>query len=131
MTYFDISGNVGRVVKKIFKGDKKVTFISVASVSFYNKESKTTWINNIAFYGTLADVVANIVTAGVKIRVSGIISVGKKGNTESVFFVGEKFEIQAFNEERRNKKSQEQAVNNLPDDEDMYLSGGGDKDMMY
>lgn len=129
-TYFNVTGNIGRVTKKVFKGDKKVTFISIASVSFYAGKPKTTWINNIAFYGTLADVVDKVVSAGVKIYVSGTISTSKKGNTESVFFIGEKFEVLSFNEERRNERMQQQAVDNLPDDEDMYASGGED-DLMY
>ena len=131
-TYFCVTGNVGRVTKKIFKGDKKVTFLSVASVSFYNKQSKTTWINNIAFYGTLADVVANIVTAGVKIYVSGTINTSRKAQSESIFFVADKFEVLSFAEERRNEKLQQQAVDNLPDAEDMYASPEEDEsDLPY
>ena len=132
-TYFSVVGNVGRVTKKVFKSEKRVTFLSVASVSFYNKQSHTTWVNNIAFYGTLADVVANIVTAGVKIYVSGTIATNRKGKDESVFFVGDKFEILSFNEARRNEKLQQQAVDNLPDAEDMYASPeeDGEGDLPY
>lgn len=123
---FTVVGHVGRVTKKTYKGDKKVTFISVASVSFYNKQPRTTWINNVAFYGTLADVVENIVGTGTKIFVSGTISTSRKGKEENVFFIGEKFEVLSFSEDRKNERLQQQAVDNLPEAEDMYTSGPDD-----
>lgn len=130
MTYFDISGTVGKVVRKEYNG-KKTTFLSVASVSFYKSKAQTTWINNITFFGTMADVVGNTVLAGLKIRVSGAISTSNKGGKERIFFVGEKFELLTFSEERKKERLQQQAVDNLPDAEDMYPSGGGQDDLPY
>jgi single-stranded DNA-binding protein len=130
MTYFDVSGNVGRVTKREYNG-KKVTYISVASVSFYKGKTYTTWINNVAFYGPMADVVSDIVTAGAKIRVSGVITTKIKNKIEHVFFIGEKFELQTYNEEKRQERLQQQAVNNLPDDEDVYASPESGDDLPY
>lgn len=134
MTYFDITGNIGRVTKKLHKGDKKATYISIASSSFYNKKTTTTWINNIVFFGTMADVVANKVSIGFKIRVSGTISTKRTGKNETVFFVGEKFELQVTAEEQRADRAQQQAVSDLPDGEDVYMSGDteeGEGDLPY
>lgn len=132
MTYFDVTGNVGRVTKKLHKGDKKATYISIASSSFYNKKTITTWVNNIVFFGTMADVVENKVSVGVKIRVSGTISVKKMGNKDTVYFVGEKFELQVTSEEQRTDRAQKQAVSDLPDGEDVYMSGGEEEqDLPY
>jgi single-stranded DNA-binding protein len=129
MIAFHITGNVGRVTKKIYDG-KSVTYLSVASVSFYNKKSHTTWVNNIAFYGALADVVSNIVTSGLKIYISGTINTAIKNKSQVVYFTAEKFELMSFSEERQNERLQKQAVDNLPDDEEMYPSHGGD-DLPY
>ncbi|MBN2661569.1 MAG: single-stranded DNA-binding protein [Tannerellaceae bacterium] len=129
MTYFDISGTVGKVIKKEYNG-KKTTFVSVASVGFYKGKATTTWVNNITFFSTLADVTANTISPGLKVRISGQINTSQKGGKERVFFVGEKFELLTFSEEKRQERLQQQAVDNLPDAEDMYTSGGQD-DLPY
>ena len=127
ITYFNLVGNVGRLtIKEVKTG--VATYISVATSEYYNNKFHSQWINNIVAYGPVGKLIADRVTPGNKLYVSGTIKTYKKGKFDIVNFVIRDFRIINQTEEQKNEWLQKRQMENLPDDEDMYNAPPSDTD---
>lgn len=91
---FEFIGNVG---KTFYSNKEGKTFFSVslATWSYYNREKRTQWVNNIYFFGAIAGLAEENVGKGTFVRIKGKISVKtKKGSHVSeTYFIATEFNV--------------------------------------